>query len=90
MSVAANARVGLARWAATVEAALRDTFEHQDAEIAAGLALFETPGSPQRVAIKRWCDVVQQARQMMLQSLRAEVHTTEHRDFSRDVGGSSR
>jgi len=29
----------------TVEAALRDTFEHQDAEIAAGLALFETPAA---------------------------------------------
>ncbi len=66
-------------WAAGVDAALKATFELQNAEIAAGLSLFKGAGDVNRVAIEQWAAVVHQAQQAMLETLHANVLAADER-----------
>jgi hypothetical protein len=64
-------------WAAGAESALKATFELQNAEIAAGLALFTTGADGNRRAIEQWAAVVRKAQQTVLDTLHTTVRAAE-------------
>jgi hypothetical protein len=60
-------------WVEGAEAALRASFELQNASLSAGLSLLEATAATERTALQQWDAAAHQAQQAALEAFRAQV-----------------
>ena len=64
-------------WASGTEAALKATFDAQNAALTAGLSLMDVTGTTSRDVTQQWIDVARKAQEAALAAFRENVRAAE-------------